>query len=44
MDALNAAVLLFALAVGPAAACDEACAPGFVFDDALATCVRVATS
>lgn len=27
-----------------ALACDEECAPGFVFDDAQATCVRVGTS
>ena len=39
-----AIVGLLALAGVPAVACDETCAPGFYFDDALATCVRITTS
>jgi hypothetical protein len=44
MRALRMTIVLTGLAQGPALACDEECAPGFVFDDTLATCVRVVSS
>jgi hypothetical protein len=44
MRALGIAVMLFGLAHGAALACDEECAPDFVFDDRRATCVRATTS
>jgi hypothetical protein len=44
MRTLRMTVVLIGIAQGPVLACDEECAPGFAFDDTLATCVRVATS
>ena len=44
MKTLRMATVLVPLAQAPALACDEECAPGFVFDDTVATCVRVTTS
>lgn len=44
MTALRLAVVLLVLAQAPVLACDEECSPGFAFDDAQGTCVRVTTS
>ncbi len=44
MKKLCVAMLLLLLGQGISVACDEECAPGFVFDDAQGTCIRVSTS
>ena len=44
MKTLRLAIVLLGLWQGPVLACNEECAPGFVFDDAQGTCVRITTS